>query len=260
LVEKRRARDLPFDLRPFPSASIADLDLDLFLRSYLPSEQGLEVIEQNRRTTEQQLASVRFVTPPPEFIPTALGLLMVGKRPRDFLAGHYVQFLRIDGTELTDPAKDEKELDGPIVELLRVLEEVLRAHIAVAVDYASASLEIKTPDYPVRALEQIVRNAIMHRTYESSHAPVRILWFSDRIEVHNPGGPYGQVTVEHFGEPGRTDYRNPHLSACLKSLGYVQKFGVGIQLAREELEKNGNLPLEFQVDPAHICAVLRRRT
>ncbi len=32
LNEKRRGRDLPFDLRPVPSASLPDLDLDLFSR------------------------------------------------------------------------------------------------------------------------------------------------------------------------------------------------------------------------------------
>jgi ATP-dependent DNA helicase RecG len=137
LTEKRRARDLPFDLRPFPSATVGDLDLDLFCRVYLPSEQPVDVIDQNERSPQQQLSSVRFVTPQPEFVPTALGLLVVGKRPLDFIPGHYVQFLRIDGTELTDPIKDEKEISGPLPELLRILEEILGAHISVAVDYSS---------------------------------------------------------------------------------------------------------------------------
>jgi ATP-dependent DNA helicase RecG len=71
LTEKRRARDLPFDLRPFPSATVGDLDLDLFSRVYLPSEQPVDVIDQNERSSQQQLSSVRFVTPQPESFPTA---------------------------------------------------------------------------------------------------------------------------------------------------------------------------------------------
>lgn len=35
LAERRRSKDLPFDLHPIPSASIKDLDLDLFEREYL---------------------------------------------------------------------------------------------------------------------------------------------------------------------------------------------------------------------------------
>ena len=43
----------------------------------------------------------------------------------------------------------------------------------------------------------------------------------------------------------------------MRNLGYVQKFGVGIALARRELEKNGNPPLEFQIQDTHVLAVLR---
>lgn len=49
----------------------------------------------------------------------------------------------------------------------------------------------------------------MHRSYEGTNAPVRIYWFSDRIEISNPGGPFGQVTHENFDRPGLTDYRTP---------------------------------------------------
>jgi Ni,Fe-hydrogenase III small subunit len=48
---------------------------------------------------------------------------------------------------------------------------------------------------------------------------VRVYWFDDRIEIYNPGGPYGAVTVENFGRPGVTDYRNPHLADAIKVLG-----------------------------------------
>jgi ATP-dependent DNA helicase RecG len=45
----------------------------------------------------------------------------------------------------------------------------------------------------------------------------------------------------------------------MKVLGYVQRFGVGIPLARQELEKNGSPPLEFVVEAAHLMALVRRR-
>ncbi len=257
LIEKRRAGDLPFDLRPFPSANLRDLDMDLFRRVYLPSEQSHEVLEQNSRSPEQQLASVRFTTPGPEFVPTALGLLVAGSRPRDFVPGDYVQFVRFDGTQLTDPIIDQKEVDGPLPELLRMLEEIFRAHISVRSDIRSGETEMRSPDYPIVALQQLARNAIMHRDYELSNAPVRIYWFDDRIEIHNPGGPYGQVNRQNFGEPGITDYRNPSLSAAMKSLGFVQRFGIGIELARKELANNGNPPPDFQIEDAHICVIIR---
>lgn len=82
---------------------------------------------------------------------------------------------------------------------------------------------------------------------------------SDRIEIHNPGGPFGQVTQENFGQPGITDYRNPHLAEAMKNLGYIQRFGLGIPLARKELEKNGNPPPDFdRSSPHNILVTLRR--
>jgi ATP-dependent DNA helicase RecG len=259
LSERRRAGDLPFDIRPIPSASLDELDLDLFLRTYLPASLPPDILAENQRTLEQQLASLRMATIGPEPKPTILGVLVLGKDPRRYLPGDYIQFLRISGTELTDPIRDQKEIVGPVPDQLRLLDEILQANISVATDLTSGPTEIRRPDYPLAALQQLARNAVLHRTYEDTGAPVRLTWFDDRIEINNPGGPYGQVGPENFGEPGVTDYRNPHLAEAMKNLGYVQRFGVGIQIARSELAKNGNPPLELRVEPSRVLAVVRRR-
>lgn len=256
LNEKRRAKDLPFDLRSLPSASLDDLDLELFRRVYLPSSVGIEVIEENQRTTEQQLASMRLTTVDGE--PTVLGVLVLANDPRQLVPGAYIQFLRIEGTELTDPIKNQKAIFGPLPDMLRMLDETFQAHISVALDFTTQPVEIRQPDYPIVALQQLARNAVMHRSYEGTNAPVLIYWFGDRIEIHNPGGPFGQVNRENFGQPGITDYRNPHLAEAMKNLGYVQKFGAGISLARAQLQKNGNPPPEFVVEDAHLLVTIRK--
>jgi len=143
-------------------------------------------------------------------------------------------------------------------ELLRRLDDLFEAHISVASDIVSQAVETRRPDYPIVALQQLARNAILHRTYDGTNAPVRISWFDDRIEILNPGGPFGQVTRENFGTPGITDYRNPHLAEVMKNLGYVQRFGVGIPLARRHLEANGNPPPEFVIEGSHVLVILRR--
>jgi ATP-dependent DNA helicase RecG len=256
LTERRRSRDAPFDIRQVPGATIGDLDMDLFRRSYLPASVASEIIRENQRSEEQQLASLRMIG---NMVPTVVGVLVLGRDPSNFLPGAYVQFLRLDGTELADPVKDAAAISGPLPELLRALEDKLVAHIETAREFASTPVDLARPDYPVAALQQLVRNAILHRTYEGTNAPVRISWFSDRIEIHSPGGPYGQVTKANFGQPDATDYRNPYLAEAMRNLGYVQKFGVGIALARREMEKNGNPPLEFQVEDTAVLAILRRR-
>jgi ATP-dependent DNA helicase RecG len=45
----------------------------------------------------------------------------------------------------------------------------------------------------------------------------------------------------------------------MKELGYVQRFGYGITLARDEMAKNGNPPPVFQVEDAYVTVILRRR-
>ncbi|MBM4323503.1 MAG: transcriptional regulator [Deltaproteobacteria bacterium] len=259
LIEKRRSKNLPFDIWPAPTATLDDLDFEIFQRIYLPSSLPAELIEQNERSIEFQLSSLRFTTVEPKPKPTHLGILVTGKDPRQYIPGAYIQFLRFDGLEVTDPIKDQKEIDGPLPDQLRTLDEVFHAHISVASSIATKSVEIREPDYPIVALQQLARNGVLHRTYEGTNAPVRINWFSDRIEILSPGGPYGQVTRSNFGNPGITDYRNPHLAEAMKNLGYVQRFGVGIQLARRELEKNGNPPPEFIVEDTYVLVIVRRR-
>jgi len=259
LAEKRRTRDLPFDLRPVRSAGLSDLDLLWFEREYLPSCVSPEVIAGNERSVEQQLTSLRFATDGGDPVPTALGVLLAGVEPRQFLPGAYVQFLRLDGTELSDPIRDQKEVAGRIVDQLRRLDDLLEANISIATDVTSSPTEVRHPDYPLEALQQLARNAIMHRTYEGTNAPVRVTWFGDRVEIQNPGGPFGQVTCENFGQPGVTDYRNPHLAEAMRNLGYVQRFGVGIPIARKALVDNGNPPLEFVCQPSCTLAVVRSR-
>ena len=259
LNEKRRAHDLSFDLRPLPSADLNELALDLSEREYLlnigsPSDNA------NGRSIEEKMASARFATPGPEFTPTVLGVITVGVDPRRYVPGAYVQFLRIDGTELDDPIKDQSEIDGPLPEMLERLDEKMRAHLEVASDFVSEDREQRDQNYPLPALQQLARNAILHRDYDSTGAPVRVTWFNDRVEINNPGGPFGQVTQENFGQPGGTDYRNPHLAEVMKNLGYVQRFGAGIPTARRALKENGNPKPEFTLDDSCVLVTIRKES
>nr|VFJ61439.1 MAG: ATP-dependent DNA helicase RecG [Candidatus Kentron sp. FM]VFJ74308.1 MAG: ATP-dependent DNA helicase RecG [Candidatus Kentron sp. FM]VFK14014.1 MAG: ATP-dependent DNA helicase RecG [Candidatus Kentron sp. FM] len=263
LAEKRRYRDIPADIRPLPSALMETLDELLFRRVYLPLALSPEALEQNRRGLEHQLIAARFahpgsIRPGSHPCPTVLGELVIGNKPTDQVPGAFVQLLRIEGTGLTDPIQFAHELQRPLPDLLRELEALLKINIHTHPDITSGPVEIRHPDYPLAALQQIIRNAIAHRAYEHTHAPVRIRWFTDRVEIYSPGGPFGQVTRENFGSPGKYDYRNPNLAAVLKELGYIQRFGLGIAIAREEMEKNGNPPIQFQVEDNQVTVVLRK--
>ena len=258
LNEKRRYRDQSFDTHPVDASALDDLSRSYFENEYLPQAVARDVLEVNARSYQERLASLAMVASVDDPTPTVVGLLALGKSPRTWVPSAYIQFLRIRGTEWGGPVLDEAEIDGNLETMLRRLDEKLKAALSVAVDFTSGTTtELRSTAYPMSALQQLARNAVMHRSYEGTNAPVRIYWFDDRIEISNPGGPYGAVTQENFGRPGASDYRNPVLAAVLKNMGFVQRFGFGIAEARRAMAANGNPPPEFQVEPTNVMAILR---
>ncbi|MGH9038967.1 MAG: ATP-binding protein [Acidimicrobiia bacterium] len=245
LSEKRRAGNLPFDQQPIPGASLEDLDLELFRSTYLPAAVDAEVLASNERPLSAQLASLRLLDPPSEKA-TVLGLLIVGLDPTAWVPGAYVQFVRYDGKEPSDNVVDHEELRANLIGQLDVLGRLLTVNIRTAIEPAGGLRQEDHPDYPLPALRELVLNAIIHRTYDGSNAPVRILWFDDRVEITSPGGPFGVVNRDNFDS--RNDYRNPALAAAMKQLGFVNRFGRGITLVRNALEQNGNPPAEFGIE------------
>ncbi len=257
LTEKRRHGALAFDQHGVPGARLADLDLDVFRRQILPATVAPEVLAANTRTVEEQLAAAHFLTP--DGRPTVSALLVFGTDPQYWIPGAYVQFVRFDGTDVLAPIQNDQPIKGGVLDQLRMLDELLRVNIQTAVEVGDRPQEARRPDYPLVALQQLIRNALLHRNYESSNAPVQVYWFSDRVEIHNPGGLFGRATPETFGRVGGNDYRNPTLASVFKSLGFVQTFGMGIPMAHKACADNGNPGPTFEFQPNTFLAVVRRR-
>lgn len=253
LTERRRAADLPFDLQPASDATLEDIDLEYVSAQYLPRAVAADVLQRNQRSRLQQLRSLRLSF---RDRPLRGALLAFGRDPLLWLPGAYVQFLRIDGHELTDPIRSQKALSGKLEDVLRQVAELLELSVSVRTDATSASRELRYPDYPIEALRQFAYNAIMHRNYESTNSPVRIYWYNDRIEIQSPGGLYGTVTPQNIFE-GVTDYRNPLVAEIMHNLGYAQRFGLGVRLAQESLGENGNPSADFDFRPGHVGVTLR---
>lgn len=255
LAERRRAHQLPFDHRPADDATPDDLDLEFFRKQYLLAAVAEDVRARNQRPVSQQLESLRLLR---SGTPTFGAILVMGRDPLRWVPGAFVSFLRIAGHALTDPVKDTKELSGPLHEVVRWLDELLELNLSVAAEFAAGTREVRRADYPIGALRQYARNALIHRSYEGTHAPVRVYWFDDRVEIQSPGGLFGRVTAENFGK-GATDYRNPLVAEAMAVLGYVQRFGVGVPLAERELAENGNPAAEYSFQPTVIGVTIRRR-
>jgi len=245
LTEKRRWGNLPFDQQPVSGASLADLDELRFREEYLPSAVHPDVLAENQRPVEQQLRAAGFLGL--NDVPTLVGLLVCGKNPRGFFPGAYVQFIRYPGTKIGDLVRDQKEISGPLSELFRELDVIIDLNITQAADLRAA-MQVTRPSYPAIALRELIRNAVIHRNYENSSTPVMMTWYDDRVEILSPGGPYGEVTRENFGQPNLTSARNPALASAAKDMGFVQRFGSGIPRAQKALKENGNPPPKFLIE------------
>ena len=259
LTEKRRYKDIPFDIQPLPTSDLSDLNLIQFEHEYLPQAFDSDIIEVNERTLEERLVVTKMIASVDVPFATVMGILVLGKNPQDFLPGAYVQFLRIDGNDLTDEILDSEVMRGTIPDQIRRLDDKLIAHNRIAVDITSGPIEKRTALYPIEAVQQITRNAIMHRTYEGTNAPVRVHWYNDRIEIVSPGGVFGTITAENFGKPGFIDYRNPNLAEAMRTFGFVQRFGVGIQIARRLLAEAEHPAPKFEIDSTHASATIYAR-
>ena len=257
LNEKRRYGDRPFDIQPIPTSGLSNLNLTQFVNEYLVQAFSAEILVGNDRSLNEQLAATKMIVALDQPTATVLGLLTIGKNPQDFLPGAYVQFLRIDGRELSDDIIDSEDIRGAIPDLLRRINDKLMSHNRIAVAIATGAVEQRAALYPIEALQQIIWNAVMHRTYEGTHTPVRITWFNDRIEIMSPGGAFGTVKAENFGQPGFTDYRNPNLADAMKTLGYVQRFGVGIAIAKRQLADAEHPEPEFEVSDNFVCVTIK---
>ncbi len=256
LLERRQWLNLPSDARGVPGAGLTDLDLTRFTVEYLPLAVTPEILAENGRPVEDQLRALRFLDPGGR--PTLTALLTVGIDPMIWVPGAYIQFLVLDGQDLTDPIRDQKRLGGVIGDQLRLADELV--DLLVLTPVTIGGIRIESPNYPTAALRQIIRNALLHRNYTEANTPVRVTWYSDRVEISSPGGPYGGVTAETFGEPGVTSYRNPTLAEAMRTLGYAERFGVGLQIVRQSLSRNGNPPAEFRIDDHFVHVTVRARS
>ncbi|MGC8549697.1 MAG: ATP-binding protein [Acidobacteriaceae bacterium] len=248
LTERRATHARTFDARPARDSSIDDLSIDLFRSNYLTQAVAPEIVQENHRSIEHQLASLRFFDQKSK-CPTNAGILLFGKNPLQYLPGAYVQFLRVQGATLSGEILTERAISGDLLTLLRELEMLLKIHVDQKPSEVSTLQEEAIISYPELALREFLMNAVLHRSYEST-APTRFYWFDDHVEIQNPGGLYGEASPQNF--PQQNSYRNPIIAEAMKTLGFVNRFGRGVIRAKEALARNGNREPEFSFDPNYV--------
>lgn len=255
LIDRRVSYAKTFDAEPCLGSALTDLAEPLFLLDYRRHAIAPEVIQENNRSIEQQLASLRFFDQKSD-CPTNAGILLFGLDARRWLPGAYIQFLRIDGDSLAAPVVNDRELFGDLLTVLRDLDALVDAQLTQFPVTESILRERTIEAYPRVAVRELLMNAVMHRDYRAT-GPLRITWLADRLEIQSPGGLYGEASPENF--PQQTSYRNPVVAEAMKALGYVNRYGRGVLRAQNALTKNGSPPAEFQFDNGFVLATIKRR-
>ncbi|MCC6447865.1 MAG: putative DNA binding domain-containing protein [Chitinophagaceae bacterium] len=244
LIERRASYAKTYDLVPALGASIEDLAIEYFKSSYLPAAIDKDTLRENGRSIEQQLASLRFFEIK-ELCPTNAGILLFGLNPEFYIPGAYIQYVRFKGEEMNSDVEFEKKFSGALITELNSIDDFIKNNIIKERPVKTDSFQEETVrNYPYWALRELLMNAIMHRNYESN-SPIYIYEFSDRIEILNPGGLYGDVNAQNF--PNTSDYRNVVVAEAMKTLGYVNRFNYGVKRATNELINNGNGNPDFDL-------------
>lgn len=255
LAERRVAGHVTYDAQPCIGSTLADLALDLFTTGYRPLAVDAEVIAENNRSIEVQLATLRFFDLTKN-CPTHAGILLFGKNPLYFEQHAYLQYVRYDGTDQGTDVTVQRQFSGDLLTVLRELDTFVKTLPVTRPIEESALREKLVCDYPPAALRELLMNAVMHRAYDQPSF-IRILHFTDRIEISSPGPLYGLATATNF--PRQTSYRNPVIAEAMKVLGFVNRFGRGVERAQAALKDNGSDPAQFEFGDTFFGVTVRAR-
>jgi ATP-dependent DNA helicase RecG len=110
-------------------------------------------------------------------------------------------------------------------------------------------------EYPPEALREAIVNALVHRDLSpgSRGTQVQIEMYPDRLRVHNPGGLFGSIDIDHLGEEGRSSARNALLMKLLEDVSapaenrtICENRGSGVRAMMASLRHAGMSPPTFK--------------
>lgn len=187
-------------------------------------------------------------------LPTLTGLLLLGGYPQEFFPQLSVTAVVVQGKEMGDLGHDgerfidNKRIEGTISEMLEGTLAFVRRNMKVKTIINEEGIRADKPEYPIKAIREIVLNALIHRDYSihTDRSPIRLVMYEDRLELENPGGLYGRITIDDLGKTA-ADTRNPYLAGALEILIDSENRFSGIPTVISELKKVG-MPAPVFID------------
>lgn len=153
---------------------------------------------------------------------------------------------------------DNRRITGAIPEMLEETIEFITKNSRRRTIIDQNGKRVDEPEYPVRAVRELILNALIHRDYSiyTENSPIRVEMYNDRLEITNSGGIYGRMPVEKLGFES-PETRNSVLTNILEVLGYSENRYSGIPVIRNEMAKRGLPAPEFIDTHREFKAILR---
>lgn len=151
---------------------------------------------------------------------------------------------------------DRKEFDGPIYQQIEDAFEFIYRHTNVGAQIKGLYRK-DVYDYPPEAVRELLANAVMHRNYMDSSC-IQISIFDDRIEFQNPGGIFGDLSLEKI-LAGYSSVRNTQIADIFQKMNIVEKWGTGLLRIAEICKEAGTSPVQYQTDSGYFMATLLRK-
>lgn len=251
-----------FDKRINANSTEADLDLLLFRDSM--QEMGLlypekpldDYLSDNEQIAE--LVSPLFGRTGLDNVlrPRNFTVLMFGRKAsitRSFPEAYSIVSI-YKGTDRSEPTAERYVFTGSIIGQAKRSIELLTMQVYTAFDKTSSKPnQVK---YPIRALQEAVVNAIVHRDYEIPD-PIRITVFTDRIEIKSPGTLHWGVNQAKFLQGKASPrWRNQSFAYLFNKLQLAQSEGQGIPTIFRTMKEEGCPDPIFEIEPESVTCVL----
>ncbi|MGN1318218.1 MAG: ATP-binding protein [Lachnospirales bacterium] len=181
--------------------------------------------------------------------PTLAGIMLFADYPQAYFPQLSITAVKVPGNEISMTGNvgerfiDNKRIDGTLTQMLNESLAFVRRNMKVKtiIDKTTGKRADKT-EYPIIAIREIILNAIIHRDYSihTDFTPITITMYNNRIEVENPGGLYGRMTIENLGKVS-ADTRNPFIANALEVMKETENRYSGIPTIINAM-KEANLP------------------
>jgi ATP-dependent DNA helicase RecG len=239
-----------------PGALPDDLDTDI-IRDYLArrEERGAP------RTLDVAELLYEIGATNREGSPTAIGVLLFGKKPQLFFPQSSITFVKFPGTE---PRGEDggigygrrDEITGNLARIIERTWNIIFEEMRVGATVNGLE-RAELLEYPRYAVREALVNAVAHRDYRIRGRRIEVRMYADRLEIISPGGLPGYMTLDNLVEEHFS--RNPRLVSGLFQWGYIEELGLGIDQMIEEMTLAGHEPPEFKATPHLFTVILRNK-